>query len=203
MSPVGVGRGRVPPSVAHGKVGWGEHGQGGPARCQKVQRRTWCWSSPTSPLAAWKDSSMRQRCSDHGGQGIQRHRLGCVAAVVGQFAGGVVAADEHMAVPRRCAVFTVPRPSGCTAIHNRSSGSAAPWSRPPRSKSASPRGQQPGQLVDSKPAARIVHAPLCAHRQHVAQAVLRIVARKPGSAPHLVAAHLVAAHPRPPRRRRG
>ncbi len=28
-------------------------------RCQERQRRTWCWSRPVRPLAAWKDSSMR------------------------------------------------------------------------------------------------------------------------------------------------
>jgi hypothetical protein len=31
-------------------------------RCPEFQRRTWCWSSPTRPLADWNDSSMRQRC---------------------------------------------------------------------------------------------------------------------------------------------
>lgn len=30
--------------------------------CQEVQRRTWCWSSPVRPLAAWNASSIRYRC---------------------------------------------------------------------------------------------------------------------------------------------
>ncbi len=31
------------------------------ARCHEVQRRTWCWSRPVSPLPAWKFSSTVQR----------------------------------------------------------------------------------------------------------------------------------------------
>jgi hypothetical protein len=31
-------------------------------RCQEVQQRTWCSSSPARPLAVWKNSDLRLEC---------------------------------------------------------------------------------------------------------------------------------------------
>lgn len=44
-------------------------------RCLEIQERTWCWSSPVRPLAAWKDSSIRQRLPGRGDRDGQAHRV--------------------------------------------------------------------------------------------------------------------------------
>jgi hypothetical protein len=80
-------------------------------RYQESHRRTWCSSSPVSPLPAWKFSSIRHLADavaisrvSGTGPGAQRDRTGAVAAAERQLAGAAVAADQQVAVTRPAGV---------------------------------------------------------------------------------------------------
>lgn len=55
IRPAGVGVVSRSVAVATAKNAWASMARA-VQRCQDFQRRTWCWSSPTRRLAAWKDS---------------------------------------------------------------------------------------------------------------------------------------------------
>ena len=95
IRPVGVGWLSRSVAVATARKAWASMARV-VQRCQEVQRRTWCWSSPVRPLAAWKDSSMRQRCPATATRACRVTGRGAVAAQVGVLAGGVVAADQQI-----------------------------------------------------------------------------------------------------------
>lgn len=61
ISPSGAGAGVALDRGGHCQERMGAHGQGDPA-VPRLPAPDVCWSIPTSPLAVWKDSSMRQRC---------------------------------------------------------------------------------------------------------------------------------------------
>ena len=134
-------------------------------RCQEVQRRTWCWSSPTRPLAAWNDSSMRQRWPATATRVCKRHRARAVAAQVGELAGGVVAADQQMVHAGVGVVFgqqTKPRPR----VQARPVGSSAGGVALP-----GVGRDQCRHLVDTDRAGMSGHAPVGRDRHHIAQTV--------------------------------
>ncbi len=157
-------------------------------RCQEIQVRTWCWSSPTRVLAAWKDSSMRQRCSgdrDQRGKGLG---VGAVAAVVGQFAGGVVAADQQPVVTGLVGVFGAqvdPGP-GVPALAFAAGAGGADLPRPRRYRS--------GEDLDAGGSGVDRDAPVRGDLHHVSQS------QRAEGAPQLGvgAVHLIAGDP--PRR---
>lgn len=60
ISPAAVGVASRSVAVATARKAWASLARV-VQRCHERQRRTWCWSRPTRPLAAGKDSSMRQR----------------------------------------------------------------------------------------------------------------------------------------------
>ena len=104
ISPVVAGRWSRSVAVATARKAWASMARV-VQRCQEVQRRTWCWSSPVRPLAAWKDSSMRQRCPATATRVCSGDWLRAVAAQVGVFAGAVVAADQQVMAPGVGGVF--------------------------------------------------------------------------------------------------
>ena len=59
ISPAGAGAWSRSIAVATARNAWASMARV-VQRCHEVQ--TWCWSKPVRPFAAWKDSSMRQRC---------------------------------------------------------------------------------------------------------------------------------------------
>jgi hypothetical protein len=63
-------------------------------RGHEVQRWTWCSSSPARPLPP-ESLLDRPAAPGHADQLAQRHWLGCVAAVEGQFTGVAVTPDQQ------------------------------------------------------------------------------------------------------------
>src|SRR4030095_5571077 len=68
-------------------------------RYQERQRRTWCWSNPTSPLPVWKTISSLQRCPATRTRTASGTGTGHPAAVEGQLPGSLVAADQQPVLP--------------------------------------------------------------------------------------------------------
>ena len=148
-------------------------------RYQDRQQRTWCWSRPTRPLPVWKHSSMVQRLPATRTRVASGAGRGRVAAVEGQLAGPLVAAEHEPVLSgpparRRLTIEAKERP----VVQAMALGAPAGRHALPCS-----RWDMGEQGVGGVAGATEVDRVVAGHRQHVADASALHLGPQPGLAP--------------------
>ncbi len=169
----------------HGQEGVGEHGQGGPA-VPGGPAPDLVLIEPGEAFGGLEGFLDAPALPCDRDEGVQGDRPWCVAAQVGQLAGGIVAADQQMVPPGVGAVLGVERDPGpgvpARAVAAGAGGVLLPG----------PSGQQGGQAVHADRTGRGGDAPVGRHGQHIAQTVTA----DGGAQPRIGAVDFVAGHPR-------